>query len=391
MLQKSSLAQAAGMPQSIELKEVRTRRELKKFIRWPDRLYKGNKYRVPQLHSFEASTLDPKKNPAFDHCEAKYWLAYDNGKIVGRIAGIINHQSNEIWQQRYMRFGWIDFVDDPNVSAALLKAVEEWALSMGITGIHGPLGFCDMDLEGMLVEGYNEVGTQAVIYNFPYYPVHLENLGYRKDVDWVQYEIIIPTKIPERIIRLSELIQEKYSLKVLRPKKAQELLPYAAGMFKVLNESFVDLYGFVQLTERQIAYYTKQYFSMIDPRYVCFVLDKKTDEVIGFGLAILSLSEALIKAKGKLFPFGFIHILRALRSNSKIDLLIQGVKPELKNKGIPAIFYSEIMQSCIDNGVTTAISSHALESNVSAFLMFKDYQTRQHLRRRCYLKTLVPL
>ena len=390
MSQKVSLTKPSAGLKNILLKEVLNKGELKKFIRWPDQLYKGNKYRVPQLHSFEASTLDSKKNPAFDHCEARYWLAYYNDKIVGRIAGIINHKSNEIWQEKHMRFGWIDFIDDTDVSSALLHVVEEWAKSRGMTAIHGPLGFCDLDLEGMLVHGFNEVGTQAVIYNHPYYPLHLEKLGYIKAVDWVQYEIHIPNKIPDRIKRISSIIQEKYGLKILRPKKARDLLPYAPGMFNVLNQAFGDLYGFTTLTDKQVAYYTKQYFSMIDPKFVCFVLDGKTDEVIGFGLAILSLSEALIKARGSLLPFGFIHILKALHKNKKIDLLLQGVKPEYKNKGIPSIFYSEIMQACIDNGVTTAISSHALESNVSAFLMFKDYDTRQHLRRRCYLKRLAP-
>jgi len=370
----------------IQIQEVKSKSDLNKFIAFPNKLYKGNKYRVPQLHTFEKSTLTPEKNPAFGFCDAKYWLAYKNEEIVGRIAGIINSKSNEIWKENHVRFGWIDFIDDIDVSASLIKTVENWGESKGMTAIHGPLGFSDMDLEGMLIEGFDEIGTQATIYNYPYYPVHLEKLGYIKDVDWVQFEIKIPDKIPDKVKRIAAIVQKKYDLRTFRPKKAKEILPYAKSMFYTLNESFKDLYGFVPLSEKQIEYYTKQYFSMINPKFVCFVIDNRNDEVIGFGLSVLSLSEALMKANGKLYPFGFIGILKALRKNDKVDALLQAVKPEYQNKGIPAIFFNEMGQSYIDNGVQTAISSHALENNVSAFLMFKDYEHRQHLRRRCYKK-----
>ena len=371
---------------NIEIKEVKSKSDLNKFISFPDKLYKKNKYRVPQLHSFEKSTLVAEKNPAFDFCEAKYWLAYSGNEIVGRIAGIINNKSNEIWNEKYMRFGWMDFINYTDVSEALFKTVEDWAKTKGMTSIHGPLGFTDMDLEGMLVEGFDEIGTQAVIYNYPYYPTHIEALGYSKDVDWIQFEIKIPDKIPDKIKRIAAIVQEKYNLRIFRPKKSKEILPYAKSMFYTLNKSFKDLYGFVPLTEKQIEYYTKQYFSIINPKFVCFVLDNKKDEVIGFGLSVLSLSKALMKAKGKLFPFGFIPILKALRKNDKVDMLLQAVKPEYQNKGIPAIFFNEMGQAYIDNGIRTAISSHALENNLSAFLMFKDYEYRQHIRRRCYIK-----
>jgi len=370
---------------NIIVKEVKTKSDLRKFIAFPDKLYKGNKYRVPQLHMYERAALYPKKNPAFEFCEAKYWLAYKNNKIAGRIAGIINHKSNEIWNEKHMRFGWIDFIDDLEVSGALIKTVEDWAKDKGLTAVHGPLGFSDMDLEGMLVEGFDEMATQATIYNYPYYPVHLEKLGYKKDTDWVQFEIKIPDKVPENLKRISLQTLEKYDLKILKIKKSKEVLPYAKSMFYTLNEAFKSLYGFVPLTDKQIEKYTKDYFSAIDVKFICFVLDKN-NEVAGFGISIYSLSEALQKAKGKLFPFGFIHILKALRKNNKVDMLLQAVKPEYQNKGVAAIFYSEIMQAYIDNGVEIAISSHALEDNKSAFLMFNDYETRQHLKRRCYIK-----
>lgn len=371
----------------IQIEEVKTKKQLSDFIKFPDILYYNNKYRVPQLHSYEKSILKPSKNPAFEFCDAKYWLAYDNNNIVGRIAGIINKKANEVWNEKIARFGWIDFVNNKNVSSALIKTVEDWGKLNGMTKIQGPMGFTDMDLEGMLVDGFDEVGTQAVIYNYPYYPDHLETNGYFKDADWVQFEIKVPDKVPDKVKRVSEIVQKKYNLRPLKANKAKDLIPYAKKMFNTLNESFKDLYGFVPLNEKQKDFYIKQYFSMVNPKFASFVLDKN-DDVVGFGISFASLSESMIKAKGKLFPTGFYHILKAMRKNDKVDMLLQGVKPEYKNKGVPAIFFSEMMQAYIDSGVKTAISSHALENNQSAFLMFNDYESRQHLRRRSYAKQL---
>ncbi len=371
----------------IEIKEVKSKSDLNKFIAFPDKLYKGNKYRVPQLHNFEKSTLSKKANPAFDFCKARYWLAYKNGKIVGRIAGILNTKSNEIWKENFVRFGWIDFIDDKEVSATLIKTVENWAKSVNAEAVHGPLGFTDMDLEGMLVEGFNEIGTQATLYNYPYYPKHLEQLGYAKDVDWIQHEITIPDKVPERVKRITDLVLKKYNLHILAAKKPKDVLPYAKKMFNTLNEAFGHLYGYVALTDKQIEKYTKDYFSIIDTKYICFVLNEE-DDVVGFGISVLSLSKALQKAKGKLFPFGFMHILKALRKNDTVDMLLQGVKPDYIKKGVAAIFYNKLMQAYIDNGVKTAITSHILEENVNSHQMFDAYETRQHLRRRIYIKHL---
>jgi len=373
--------------EEIYIEEVKTKSELNRFISFPDKLYKGNKYRVPQLHSFERSTLSTKKNPAFDYCEAKYWLAYRGPSIVGRIIGIINTKANQIWEEKVVRFGWIDFIDDKDVSDLLLKTVEDWGKTKDMTTIQGPLGFTDMDLEGMLVEGFDEVGTQAVIYNYPYYPIHLEKHGYVKDVDWIQFKINIPEKVPDKITRIAAIVQEKYNLRSLKINKSKELLPYAKKMWHLINESFKELYGFVPLSDKQIEYYTKLYFSLINPKYVIYVIDEN-DEMVGFGLSVASLSKALIKAKGKLFPFGFIHILRALKHNDTIDMLMQAVKPGYQSKGVPAIIFNEMTKAYNKGGIKTAISSHALESNKSAYLMFKDFDSRQHLRRRSYTKPL---
>ncbi len=370
---------------NVKIKEVKSKSDLNKFIGYVDKLYKNNKYKVPQLHTFEKSNLIKEKNPAFEFCEAKYWLAYKDDKIVGRIAGILNHKSNKVWKEKHIRFGWIDFIDDIEVSKALLKTVEDWGKENKMDAIHGPLGFTDMDLEGMLVEGFDELGTQATIYNYPYYPEHLEKLGYVKDADWVQHEIKIPDSIPERVKRITDMVQKKYELRILDAKKPKDILPYAKKMFNTLNEAFSHLYGYVALTDKQIEKYTKDYFSMIDTRYVCFVLNKE-DDVVGFGISVLSLSKALQKAKGKLFPFGFIHILKDLKKNDTVDLLLQGVKPDYIKKGVAAIFYNKLMQAYIDTGVKTAITSHILEDNKNSHQMFNAYETRQHLRRRIYIK-----
>lgn len=372
----------------ITIKSVESKSELRKFVNFTDKLYKDNLYRVTPLHSIEIGTLSKNTNPAFEFCEAKYWLAYKNGKVVGRIAGIINNKSNELRLAKNARFGWIDFIDDYDVSKLLIETVEKWALQKGMTHLHGPFGFTDMDMEGMLVEGFEEIGTQAVLYNYEYYRIHLEKLAYKKEADWIQFEMKVPKKVPEKIIRISKLVQEKYELRVLDAKKPKDLLPYAAKMFHTLNNSFEHLHEFVPLTEKQISYYTKQYFSLIDTKYVCFVLDKN-DDVVGFGISLFSLSKALIKAKGKLFPFGFLYILKALRKNNTVDMLLQGVKPNYQNKGIPSIFFAKMMQAYIDNGIQTAISSHALEENTAAYLMFQDFEHRQHLKRRCYGKDLI--
>lgn len=371
----------------IQIQEVQTKEQLSNFIKFPDILYLDNKYRVPQLHFFEKSILNDKKNPAFEFCEAKYWLAYQKNQIVGRIAGIINQKANEVWNEKITRFGWIDFIDNIDVSAALIKTVEDWGKSNGMEKVQGPMGFSDMDLEGMLVEGFNDVGTQAVIYNYPYYPVHMEKNGYSKDVDWIQFELKIPNKVPDKVKRISEIVQKKYNLRPFKARKSKELIPYAKKMFETLNESFVDLYGFVPLSDNQIDFYIKQYFSMINPSFVSFVLDSN-DDVVGFGISVASLSEAMIKAKGKLFPTGFIHILKGMRKNNKVDMLLQGVKPAYQNKGVPAVFIAEQLQAYIDNGIETAISSHVLENNQKSYMLFQDYEHRQHLRRRSYAKQL---
>ena len=369
----------------IELKRVYKKKDLKRFIAFQNQLYKGNKFWCPQMRMDEMNTLSRDKNPAFDFCEAEYWIASRGNEIVGRIAGIINHKANERWNEKLVRFGWIDFIDDPEVSRILLDTVTEWGQSKGMVGIHGPLGFSDMDNEGMLIKGFDEMATLASIYNYPYYVEHMEGLGFEKAADWVQYEFEIPPSIPEKVDRLSLLVQEKYKLRLLKAKKAKELLPYAPKMFQTLNAAFSELYGYTALTKKQVDMYIKAYFGFVRPEFISFVIDEK-DDVVGFGVSLPSLTRALQKCNGKLFPFGFIYLLRAMKKNDTIDMYLNGVRPDYHAKGVNALYYNEMHRSYIKYGIKRAVTNPQLEDNAKALTIWKNFNGRQHLTRRCWIK-----
>ena len=369
----------------IELKKVTTKKDLKRFIDFHYQLYKGNKFWCPQIRTDEMNTLSRDKNPAFDFCEAEYWVACRGKEIVGRIAGIINHKANERWNEKHVRFGWIDFIDDYEVSRMLVEAVVEWGRSKGMNGIHGPLGFSDMDNEGMLIKGFDELATLASIYNYPYYVEHMEKLGFGKAADWVQYEFEIPPSIPEKVERLSLLVQEKYKLRLIKAKKAKELLPYAPKMFQTLNAAFKDLYGYTELSRKQVDMYVKAYFGFVRPEFVSFVVDEH-DDVVGFGISLPSLTKALQKCEGKLFPFGFLYLLRAMKKNDTIDMYLNGVRPDYHAKGVNALYYNELQRAYIKYGIKKAITNPQLEDNAKALTIWKNFNGRQHLTRRCWIK-----
>jgi hypothetical protein len=369
----------------IEIKRVITRKDLKKFIGFPYKLYAENKFWCPPMRFDEMNNLRKDKNVAFDFCEAEYWLAYKGKEIVGRVAGIIQNKSNERWNERLVRFGWIDFIDDQEVSRKLIETVETWGRDKGMTGIHGPLGFSDMDNEGMLIKGFEELHTLASIYNYPYYPVHMEKLGFLKAVDWVQWEFDVSPAIPEKVERLSQLVQEKYKVRILKARKAKELLPYAKKMFRMLNAAFDELYGFTALTEKQMDSYTKQYFSFIRPEFVSFVLHPK-DDIVGFGISLPSLTKALQKCNGKLFPFGFIYILRAMKKIDTIDMYMNGVRPDYHGKGINALYFNELHKAYIKANIKKAVTNPQLEENAKALTIWKNFNGRQHMTRRCWIK-----
>jgi len=371
----------------IEIREVVTSRELKEFIRFPFQLYQDHPCWVPGLEFDEMNTLKRDKNPAFEYCDAKYWMAFRDDRPVGRIAGIINRRYIEKWKNRYARFGWIDFVDDENVCRALVETVENWARQNGLTAVHGPLGFTDLDREGMLVEGFQELGTLATIYNHSYYPKHLEACGYRKDTDWVEFKMNTPLAVPEKVRRVAEIACKRNKLRVLEIKKSKDILKYGKGVFDVLDAAFAGLYGVVPLTDRQVESYIKQYFGFVNPEYVKIVLDNQ-DRVAGFLIALPSLSRALQKSGGRLLPFGFVHLYRAIKRNQTLDLYLAAVRPDLQGKGVNAIFVNEITKTAIKNGITTTESNPELETNLKVQSHWDYFEGRQHKRRRCYLKAL---
>ncbi|HEX9613884.1 MAG TPA: hypothetical protein VGA55_00165 [Bacteroidota bacterium] len=333
------------------------------------------------------NTLRKDKNPAFEYCKASYWMAFRNGKPAGRIAGIVNRRFNELWGKHHVRFGWVDFIDEAEVSESLFETLETWARNLGMDTLHGPLGFTDMDREGMLVEGFDELGTLATIYNHPYYPSHLERLGYRKDADWVEYHMVPPRIVPEKIERLANAVAGRYGLKSLKVQKAKEVLPYAKEIFDLINKTYTPLYGFVPLTDREIDSYVKQYFGFIRPEYVPIVLDR-SGKVVAFGITMPSVSKALQKSSGRLFPFGFWRLWRAMYNNNNVDLYLTAVRPDYQDKGVNAILMFEMNVLYASRNITGVESNPELESNKKVQAQWRLYGGRQHKRRRCYVKQL---
>lgn len=371
------------------IKEVTEKKELKQFVKFNIELYKDNPYHVPGLIEEEMVTLDRKKNPAFEICDSIYFLAYKEGQIVGRIAGMINHRSNETWNQKHARFGFVDFIDDTEVVDALFHAVEKWAKEQGMDAMHGPMGFTDMDHEGMLIEGFDQMGTMATIYNYPYYPQHMERMGYAKDQDWHEFKIYIPEGVPEKHLRIGEIVKKKYGLKILKFQKSKEIMPYAQKIFETLNESYAPLYGFARLTQRQIDYYVKMYIPMLRLDLITLIIREEDDVVVGFGISLPHLSYAMRKAKGHLFPFGWIHLLKALKTKPKvIDLYLMGVLPEYQSKGVNALLFNDLIPVYKGLGVEYAESNPELESNSAVQAQWDYFKREHHKSRRAYIKTI---
>ncbi len=375
---------------AITIKRVTTKKELKDFIRFNYELYKNNPYSVPDLYDDMLNTFSKKKNAAFEFCEADYFLAYKEGKLVGRVAAIINRRANETWNKKNVRFGWIDFIDDIEVSEALLKTVEQWGKERGMTHIQGPLGFTDFDAEGMLMEGYDQLSTMATIYNYPYYPRHIEKLGYEKDADWVEYKIYIPDAIPEKHRRISELIQKKYNLKIKKYTSSRKIAKdYGQEIFELMNEAYSPLYGFAPLSQGQIKQYIKMYLPIVDLRMITLITDAN-DELVGVGISMPSLSIALQKAKGKILPLGWYHLLKALflKRAEILDLLLVAIKPEYQNKGVNALLFSDLIPVYQKLGFKYAESNPELEMNGKVQAQWEYFETEQHKKRRAFIKPI---
>ena len=371
---------------SVEIREVTTIRQLKTFIRFPLALYKNNPYYVPALYNDELNTLRWDRNPAFEDARARYWLAYRDGRVVGRIAAMIIPKHERKWGQNLMRFGWIDFIDDVEVVSALMDTVEKWAKEEGKKGVHGPLGFTDLDREGMLVEGFNEMTTLATIYNYPYYPKHLEALGYVKDVDWLDHEFTVTNRSEEKIKKAAELVGKHTGLRLFKGTK-KDMLKLAPQIFEVIEEAYSELYGTVPLSKKQVQAYIDSYFSLVDLDYLPIVLDQN-DRVVAFGITFPSFSRALQKSRGYLFPFGFIRLLRAVKKNDRADLYLVGVREEYRRTGITALLANQILQTFLNRGIKYVESNLTLETNLDILAMWKYLDNRQHKRHRSYIKRL---
>ncbi len=372
----------------IEVREVRTKQERKQFALLHEEMYRDVPQATPELISDEMDNFNPRKNPAYQFCQVKQWLAWKDGKPVGRVAGILNQAANEKWGSRRVRFTRLDFTDDPEVSRALLEAVEDWGRSLGQEEIHGPLGFCDMDQEGMLVEGFEEEGMLITIHNAPYYPAHMEALGYGKDVDWLEYQIQVPEETMEKMQRLQERVLQRCRLRLLEPRSKRELKPYIEKAFQLLDRAYRDLYGTVPLTPALIRKYYQQFMLLIHPAYVKLILDQ-AGELVGLGVAVPSVSRAVKKSRGRLFPLGWARLLQAIYGkNPVLDLYLVGVDAEYQKKGLPAVLLHSMTEEARKRGVQVAETGPELETNTSVQGLWKYYTARQHRRRRCWVKKL---
>ena len=371
---------------SLVLVEVKDRHTLLKFIKFPFNLYKNCPSYVPPLIDFELSSLTPK-NPAFEISQVKLLLALKEGVIVGRIAGIILDAEKE--DKNLVRFGWIDFIDDNKVSTALIQGIIDWAKPFGITGIHGPLGFTDFDFEGTLIEGFDELATQATIYNFPYYASHFESLGFSKACDWLEGRGEVPKELPKRMVRGTSLIKTRFKLEAKKIKSKSQIKTYSKGIFQTLNSSFTNLYGFYTLTDKQIDYYVDAYLGFVRKEFVTIIVNEK-DEVVACAITLPSISKALQKAKGKLYPFGFIHLLHAFRKNDTLDMLLIGVNPQYQKLGASQLIFVELLSNFIKKKVDTVNTAIMLEDNHNVINLWNEFRgnVTTVIRRRCFIKSI---
>ena len=377
---------------SVTIKPIApVKKSLKQYVRFGIDLYKGNKYFVPPLVLDEINTLLPEKNPAFDFCQAQSYMAYRDGKPVGRITGIINRRANEKFAEKTLRFGFVDFIDDDEAVDALFRAIQLWGHNHGMTKIAGPMGFTDMDREGMLVDGFEELGTQATIYNYPYYARHMERLGFAKEADWIEYRMKVPEQIPERYARIADIVSRKFGLRPLQMTSRKAIAQrYGQAIFELINRSYGELYGFVSLTQKQIDHYINMYLGLLRLEDVCLIVDAE-DTLVGVGISMPSLSKALQRSGGRLFPTGWYHLLRAIRGHADtVDLMLIAIAPEYQGKGVNALLFNTLIPQYIANGYQYAESNVELETNSNVQSQWEYFERRQHRRRRSWSKPLDP-
>lgn len=376
---------------AVEIKKIsKDIKSLRKFVQFGTDFYKNNPYFVPPLRSDDVDTLNPQKNPAFDFCESEYFMAYKDGKAVGRIAAIINHQVNEKENKKVVRFGFVEFTDDYEVSHSLFDAVAEWGKSKGMNAILGPLGFTDMDHEGALIEGFDQLSTMATIYNYPYYQAHYEKYGMSGKADWVEFKMTVPESIPEKHLRISEIVKKKYGLKTVKYTSRKRLVKEVGHpFFALINEAYNDLFGYSPLSDRQIDHYIKIYLPMLRLDHLSIIKDSD-DNLIGMGVAIPSMSRALQKSHGRMLPFGWYHLLKAMYANKTdiVDLLLVAIKPEYQSKGVNALLFTDLIPTFQKCGYKYAESNLELETNQKVQSQWQYFETQQHKRRRAFGKDI---
>ena len=374
----------------VTIQEVVTKRDMRRFVDYPNRLYRDVPQFVPPLLSDDLSDWNRSENPAFEYCDAKCWLALRDGEIVGRIGAILSRKANEKWNTSRMRFTQVDFIDDPEVSRALFTTVEEYAREKGCTQVQGPLGFTDMDREGMLVEGFDRRNMFITYYNHPYYNDHLARLGYEKDVDWIEYLITVPEENSpqiEKIRRVCKYVTRHGQYRVVKLNSRKEYGPYIEKVFRLVNQAYAHLYGTVDLSDAQIRRYAKKFIPMISPDYICFVEDNQ-GELVAFGISAPSLADAFKKSRGRLFPTGWVGVLKALHKNNAADLFLIAVRPDLQGKGVNAVILNHVYDLYRKNGIRWVETGPQLETNSKILGQWEMFEKEQHKRRRCYIKTL---
>ena len=376
---------------AVEIRKLEpTKKELLKFIHFPiDVLYNDSTCYVPDLVSDMLSTFLPSENPAYEFCESAFFMAYRDGKPVGRIAGIINSLVNQRERKQEGRFGFVDFIDDEEVVDALMRAVEQWAKEKGMTCLTGPLGFTDMDPEGCLIEGFDQLGTQATIYNYPYYPKHFERLGFVKDVDWVEFKVIVPEQIPEKMVKIGNIVQHRFNLHLVKMNSTKELVKkYGNEIFALINESYDSLFGYSPLSEKQVKHYINVYLPFLPLDHISLVADAN-DKLVGVGISVPSLSRALIKSRGRMLPFGWYHMLKAIKHEGRIvDLLLIAVAPEYQSKGVNSLFVVDLIPAFNKRGYEWAETNIELENNENVQKQWQYFDIKQHKRRRAFTKDI---
>jgi len=368
-------------------REVVTHSDWRDFIEFPKILFKGNPHFVPSLDSDEHDSLYREKNPAYGYCDAKFWLATSNGEIVGRVGAIINNRANAKWNERFVRFGWFDFIDDFEVCKALVEKVEDFGRGYGMEKIQGPLGFTDIDKECWVTEGFENRQNISTLYNPPYYIDFIRRLGFTVDCEWLQYKIPASQPVPEKVKRVSQMIAEKYKIRLVEFKKKSQMFTYGPKLFHCLNDSFKNLYGFVELTEPEIKIYVRKYFSSLDPELVKFIVDEN-DEVIAFALALPCIDEAFKKIKGRLFPFGWIRVLHDLKHYQDIDFLLNGVRTDWQGRGIHSLYHVALNETMIRKKLRYAYSNPQIIGNKAVLVWKSQYQCEQHFKRAVFSKEI---